>query len=99
MDLYKSVKDGTDDWRYSMGRAHLFNGDYPEAIKNLQSVGTSFKNGRARVLEAAALIGLASAELDQAKKAELQGRAHAKLSEGVRVVSEVLGWYLDWTRA
>lgn len=82
IELFKSIQDETEDWSYETGRVYLYADRYNEALKLLQTVSTSFKGGRARILEAAALAGIAREEGDANRKGELLNRARTALAEG-----------------
>ena len=82
LDLYRSVEDGRPDWSYAMGRALLYDGKFQESLKYLEGLPSHFKDGSPRVIEAAALAGLARNELDAVKRNELFRRAKNKLQAG-----------------
>lgn len=83
IDLYKSIEDAKPDWSYSIGRAYLYANMFSEALRFLQPVPTEYNRGTARVLEAAALAGLAREEANTKDRAQLISKAQEKLQKGV----------------
>lgn len=79
----KIQPDGQEDLAYRLGRAYLYDDRYSEALPLLQSVATSFEYGKARVLEAAALVGLSRTESNPTKRSNLMSMATEKLREGI----------------
>jgi hypothetical protein len=78
LELYSQINDGSENVRYKIGRAYFLGGSYQKSIDNLESVSTGYSqegcSGKARVLEAAARMGLAQTETgaqrdDEIKKA------------------------------
>ena len=82
IELLETINDGKQDWSYSMGRAQLYAGEYQKAITYLQPVPTAFWRGTPRILEAAALTGLAQSESDPKRQAVLKKAAEQKFLEG-----------------
>ena len=78
-----------DDLKYALGRAYLYVGNYERARELLSEVPTSFGYGvgnkalgRARILEAAALVGLVNREKDLKNRTNLIFKAKELLSKG-----------------
>ena len=71
IDLLKKINNGTDDRLFRLGRAYLYNGNFAQAINNLKPVNTYYWNGAARMLEAAALVGIARTTQDNLEKDRL----------------------------
>jgi len=86
---YDSIKNqGSQLWNYKKGRALLYDGLYSDAQKLLAPISTSFNEdgnnpGKARILEAAALVGMARSLTDEAQKKKLLAEAEQKFKSGV----------------
>ena len=78
---YMKLKDATPRWSYNAGRAYFHSGDYKTAKALLEAVPTSYYQGRARVLEAAALVGMTASENSPEVKKTLLSTAKSKLRE------------------
>jgi len=81
IDLYASVQDGQPDWAYSMGRARLYADQFSEALKFMEGIPNEFNHGAARVVEAAAYMGLSRTEQNTPKRAELVSKARKALTQ------------------
>lgn len=83
IDEYMKLKDATPRWSYNAGRAYFHAGDYKTAKGLLEAVPTSYYQGRARVLEAAALVAMSASENSPEVKKTLLSTAKSKLKEAV----------------
>lgn len=84
LEELESINDGKPDWSFSMGRTRLYAGEYQKAVTYLQPVPTTFWRGAARILEAAALVGLAQNETNPVRQAALRKEAEQKFLEGYK---------------
>lgn len=91
VNAYERIKErDTPIWNYKMGRALLYDGHYGEAQKLLSTVDTSFNEdgdnpGKARILEATALVGMAQAATDSAAHVDFLKQAEQKFKIGVGI--------------
>ncbi|MEK7875520.1 MAG: tetratricopeptide repeat protein, partial [Pseudomonadota bacterium] len=81
--LYDSIRDSSPRLMYSTGRAYLYADDFVRARELLEPVPTDYGKGGARVLEAAALSGLAKQEKDSKSRATLISSAKKHLQLGI----------------
>lgn len=59
----------TDSWQYRFGRVEMHLGNYESCLTYLRKVSSSYEKGKARVLEAACLAGLADSVSDATRRA------------------------------
>lgn len=81
---YRALNDGSNALTYKIGRTLLLSHKFAEARRTLSSVGTDFgdeaRPGKARILEAAAIVG--QAKMDPAQRDELMAAARHNFQEG-----------------
>jgi tetratricopeptide (TPR) repeat protein len=86
LEDYRAFDDGSDAISYKIGRTQLLAGNYREARRVLARISSDFgeeaKPGKARILEAAAMVGQAREETGPARE-QLVGGARQKFLEGV----------------
>lgn len=85
IEILESIKDNTEDWEFSIGRAYVYSGQLKDAKKHLEGVSSDYWHGASRILEAAALAGLAENATDKAEKASLIETATEKLRRGYNI--------------
>ena len=83
VNRYKEMSLRGSDWQYEVARAYVYGRKYSEGLALLRAISTNEYRGRARVLEAAALLGLASTSASEEEKRSLVDQAKNKLREGV----------------
>jgi len=72
LEIWGGLADGSEGWHYSMGRASLFAGQYDKAVEHLSVVRDQYWHAAARVLEAAALMGLTARKKDDPRVQKAQ---------------------------
>lgn len=72
LEIWGGMADGTEGWHYSMGRTFLFAGQYEKAVDHLSVVRDQYWHAAARVLEAAALMGLAAGKKNDPRAQKAQ---------------------------
>lgn len=82
VEILLSIRDNREDWDFSIGRAYVYSADFVLASKHLEGVSSEYWHGAARVLEAAALVGLAAQAADASDKSSLIEKAKRKLRLG-----------------
>lgn len=85
LELYSQIDDGTENIRYKIGRAYFLGESYKQSIANLETVGTAFSqegcSGKARILEAAAWMGLAQNDTNVEHDKDIK-KARGELESG-----------------
>lgn len=83
IELYESIQDGSAPTANLLGRAYVIAGDYEKGLTHLQGVPDSHERGHARILEAAAHVGLSQHESDSADQTQHLAEAKTALERGV----------------
>jgi tetratricopeptide (TPR) repeat protein len=73
---YYAKADPSDEVTYGVGRAHVFNQQYDDALKDLRALPSSLLRGSARIVSAAAFVGKAAAARNAEKQALLENAKH-----------------------
>jgi tetratricopeptide (TPR) repeat protein len=82
IDLYESANDGDDESMCSLGRAHLYAGDFEIALKYLEAVPSTYSRGLARILEATSYAGLQKQTTDKKNLTNLESKKNQQFKEG-----------------
>jgi tetratricopeptide (TPR) repeat protein len=95
LDIYKRFDDGTESLLYKIARANLLASNFSEARRLLVQVSSDFgeeaRPGQARILEAAALLGLAR-QANGSAADELRSAARQKFLEGM---NKERAWWVE----